>query len=290
MLRKITSLTSFLSFLVLCFTSVVLYFVPQGKVAYWAMWKFLGLSKEQWGDIHINIGVLFLAVSLIHIWLNWRPITAYLKDKARNLSFRTPAFLISLILTLFVTFGTLAGLPPMQQVLDFAAYLKTQGEIKYGNPPYGHAELSPLSIFCKRTGLDLQKAVASLRQSGVKVDSSKETILNLSRKSGLAPGDIHKIILRGQPDADAAMQNPGMERMSDSPHSAASGMPSMRSGAGLGRMTLEEYCDRYGMDLDKALKKVREEGAEVDKHTSIREIAGQLGMSSPMDMGRLLHP
>lgn len=54
-MRKITSLTAFLSFFMMLLTSVVLYLTPQGRVAYWADWRLLGLSKEQWGAIHILI-------------------------------------------------------------------------------------------------------------------------------------------------------------------------------------------------------------------------------------------
>ena len=46
------SLTAFLvtwSFLVLTITGLVLYIVPQGRIAYWVHWSLLGLEKEQWG-------------------------------------------------------------------------------------------------------------------------------------------------------------------------------------------------------------------------------------------------
>lgn len=284
MLRKITSLTSFFSFIVLIITSVVLYCVPQGRVAYWSMWTFLGLSKEQWGDIHITSGALFLVMAIIHIWLNWKIITAYLTDKARKFNFKSPSVLISILLTLFVTFGTLAGLPPMRQVLQFASYLKTQGEIKYGNPPYGHAELSPLSLFCKRTGLDLQAALSTLKKNNVKVTSPAETIIEISTKNWMTPKDLHKLILKDQPEIDQTMQHPG-DKMGET-HT----MPGMRSGTGLGKMTLEAYCTRYKIDLNMALQKLSTAGAEVDKTATIREITGKLGMSSPMEIAKLLHP
>jgi hypothetical protein len=44
-LRKITSLTAILAFFHLMFTSVVLYIVPPGRVAYWSDWHFLGLKN-----------------------------------------------------------------------------------------------------------------------------------------------------------------------------------------------------------------------------------------------------
>ncbi len=47
-IRKTTSLTAGLSFIAMVMTSVILYIVPQGRIAYWSDWRLLGLSKEQW--------------------------------------------------------------------------------------------------------------------------------------------------------------------------------------------------------------------------------------------------
>ena len=286
MFRKITSLTSFFSIIVLTLTSIVLYFVPQGRVAYWADWTFIGLSKEQWGDIHICTGVLFIVLSILHIWLNWKPILAYLKQKSSASNFTSPAFFISLLITLFVAFGTLAGLPPMRQVLDFASYLKAQGEEKYGLPPYGHAELSPLNIFCKRTGLDADKAVASIKKAGLEIESAKESIKSIAAKAGITPKELHEIILKDQPQSDNFKSDKSQSE--NSAHQTSKQGSS--SGAGIGRMSLQDYCNKNNLDLNTALVILREKGAVVDKSTPIREIAASLGLSSPREVSAVLNP
>ena len=73
-IRKIASLTAALSFIVMLLTSIILYIVPQGRIAYWADWRLWGLTKEQWGNIHINTGILFLTALGFHIYYNWKPI------------------------------------------------------------------------------------------------------------------------------------------------------------------------------------------------------------------------
>ncbi len=83
-MRKITSLTAALSFIVMVLTCVILYIVPQGRVAYWADWHLWGLTKSQWGGIHINTGILFLIALSFHIYYNWKPIMNYLKDKTKK--------------------------------------------------------------------------------------------------------------------------------------------------------------------------------------------------------------
>lgn len=84
-IRRITALMAFLSFLVMVFTSIILYIEPQGRVAYWANWSLFGLTKPQWDSIHINVGFLFLASLFLHIYYNWKVIVAYLKNKAKEL-------------------------------------------------------------------------------------------------------------------------------------------------------------------------------------------------------------
>ena len=41
-------------------TSIILFITPQGRVAYWADWRLMGLTKTDWGNIHIVVGFLFL--------------------------------------------------------------------------------------------------------------------------------------------------------------------------------------------------------------------------------------
>ena len=69
-IRKITSLTAGIAFVLMLLTSIVLYIVPQGRVAYWANWQLWGLSKTQWTHLHINLGLLFLVALILHIYYN----------------------------------------------------------------------------------------------------------------------------------------------------------------------------------------------------------------------------
>ncbi|MFO7971728.1 MAG: DUF4405 domain-containing protein [Desulfobacterales bacterium] len=80
-LKKITSLTALISLLLLILNSIVLYIVPQGRVAYWADWRFWGLTKTDWANQHIIIGILFLLAIFLHIYYNWNLIVAYLKNR-----------------------------------------------------------------------------------------------------------------------------------------------------------------------------------------------------------------
>lgn len=152
--RKITSMTMFISFLALVLTSVILYIVPHGRVAYWADWHLWGLTKGEWGNLHINLGFLFLFAGLLHMYYNWAPIKAYMKNRAREIKVFTPAFNVALLLTLVVGVGTYYEVPPMSTVINFGESIKDKASEKYGEPPYGHAELSSLKLFSKKQDMD----------------------------------------------------------------------------------------------------------------------------------------
>ena len=82
--RRITSLTALIAFIMVIITFLVLYIVPQGRIANWADWRLIGLSKDQWGAIHTNMGTLFLIAIGFHIYFNWTPIKTYFKDRKKN--------------------------------------------------------------------------------------------------------------------------------------------------------------------------------------------------------------
>ena len=119
-LRRVASLTAFLSFIALLFTIIVLYITPHGRIAYWSDWHLLGLDKTQWTNLHINIGVLFLLSILVHTYYNWKPITSYLRDKARRLKVFTGAFNLSALFLIVFALGTLFSLPPFSWVIDIS--------------------------------------------------------------------------------------------------------------------------------------------------------------------------
>ncbi len=75
--RAFASLCSLAGFMLLCVTGLILFLEPHGRVAYWTRWCFLGLEKDQWGNIHIISGFLFLIAGAFHLYYNWKAILGY---------------------------------------------------------------------------------------------------------------------------------------------------------------------------------------------------------------------
>lgn len=261
-LRKITSLTALLSFVCMVATSLVLYIVPQGRVAYWADWTLLGLDKTGWGDLHINMGLLFLVSLSLHIYYNWKAILAYLKDKARQVRVFTPDFNAALVLTLAILVGTLLAVPPFNWPLMFNARLKDAGAAKYGEPPYGHAELSPLNQLARRTGLDLPEAVAALKEAGIRLEGEQATLQAIARQNRRSPREIFGI-MQG---AAASASNRNLP--ADPP-------------PGTGNRTLAAFCQAYALPVADMAGSLQSSGLEVHPELTIKEI-GANNELSPM--------
>ncbi len=265
-------MTLFLSFFFLLVTSIILYIVPQGRVAYWADWRLWGLSKSQWGDLHINFGFLFLLAGMLHIYYNWRPIVAYMRNRARKVTVITPAFCTAFLLSLIVGTGTYFEIPPMSSVIQFGESFKDTAARKYGEPPYGHAELSSLKLFAKKQDINLERAVALLKKNKIVFTGVSETLADMAADNNLTPRDIYALI---KPAERKDMK--GMEsRFPDSP------MP------GFGNMTLEEICGKYKLDLAALVNGLKGKGIKSDGSMTVRQI-GAVNDKEPMAIFEAIH-
>ncbi len=240
-------MTMFISFILLVLTSVILYIVPQGRVAYWADWHLWGLSKTEWGNQHINLGFLFLFAGLLHIYYNWRPITAYMKNRARELKVFTLSFNVAMLLTLVIGVGTYFEVPPMSSVIDLGDSFKDAAAIKYGEPPYGHAELSSLKLFSKKQDVDLDQAMDLLKTAGIQFSDSKETLAVIAAENKLSPQAIYQIIKPAVRKKAAG----STESFPDSPMS------------GFGNMTLAAVCSEYNLIFHDIRRGLQEKNVKV---------------------------
>ncbi len=270
-MRKITSLTLVISGIIELITSIVLYILPAGRVAYWADYSLMGLSKTQWGDIHITVGTLFLIAAILHIYFNWRPITAYIKNRAKKITIFTTSFNIAFLLSVYVTVGTLYSLPPMNYVLQLGEHFTDSANKKYGEPPYGHAELSTLKMFCSKMNIDTAKAVKKFKDAGIIMESEKETIKDIAKKNKLTPQQLYQII-----KPDTKRQGGGKANFPESPP------------PGFGKKTVSDICQIYNLSKVEALGALHEAGLDAEAGETVKEIAGKNSLT-PMSIFEILY-
>jgi hypothetical protein len=267
-MRRIVSLTALLSLVLVLLTSVVLYIEPPGRVAYWSGWRLMGLSKEQWGAVHINTGVLFLVALGLHVWYNWTPLVSYLKDKARNFRLFTREFNWAAGITLAFVLGTLLGLPPFSTITDGNIWFQDRAARLYGEPPYGHAELSTLKTFASRVGLNLDESLARLRAAGVAVSGPEESLQAVAERQGVTPQALYRI-------------------MRPEPAPGPAGVLPETPPPGTGGRNLADICQEYGLNIKEAGQRLADAGIASRPDQSLKEIA-RAANKAPDDVWAIL--
>ncbi len=280
-IRKITSLTALITFLLTLLTSIVLYIMPHGRVCYWANWHFLWLEKKEWDALHINLGILFLLSIVVHIFYNYKSITAYLKNKRKELKVFTKEFITALALSLICIIGTYREIPPFSTVLEFSEQLKEEGERKYGRPPYGHAELSSLQSFARRMQLDADKALQLLQERGYIANNTKQSLLSIAKQNGVSPQDIYTIIQEagrekregdGSRFSNSLRYGMGKGVGEGKCRKKGSFFPDSPP-AGTGKMLLSDFCKKYKLNTAIIISSLQEKGIAAEEGVSMKNIA-----------------
>ncbi len=260
-IRRITSLTALISFLFILLTSTILYIVPQGRVAYWSDWHLMGLSKTEWGNIHINLGFLFILSILLHIYYNWKPILNYMKDRQKNLKIFTINFNAALIITLLAAVGTFFMVPPFSSIIAMGDKIKDNAALKYGEPPFGHAEEAPLNSLIKKMGLNFKESIAKLETSGIKIDAPDQVFLEIAKKHNMTSKEVYDII---KP----------VESSSDKRKIPAIPKP------GTGKKTFLQLCSDFQLNADEIIKDLELKGMVIEKDKSIIALASMNNKTS----------
>ena len=252
-LRRIVSLLLIFSFILLLVTGIVLYIVPAGRIAFWADWRFIGLTKEQWGEIHIISGILGLVSGFIHIFYNWKAILLYLKNRKKEIRIFNVNFTVAFIITLIVLAGTYYNLPPFSYVFDYSEDIKDTATEKYGEPPYSHAELSSIKQFCATMQIDLNQALQNLRTEGINFNDENDVLKDIANENNLSPQQLYIIMRLGSEDK--------IIKIPDLPP------------AGTGKKTIELFCDQYNLDSEKLLVFLSEQKILASQEMKLKDIA-----------------
>lgn len=253
-MKKATSLTALISFLLLVLNSIVLYIAPHGRIAYWADWRFWGLTKTEWSNQHVIIGLLFLLAIFLHTYYNWKPIVAYLKNKARKIRIFTRAFNVALLLVVVCTIGAYVEMVPFRWVLTFSDSIKTATAQEYGDPPYGRAELSSLKSFASKMEIDLADSLTRLQNAGIQVEDEQQTLLDIAKQNSTSP---QQLFIQMTPE-DTPVE---IKTMPEAPEK------------GFGNLRLKDVCDKYGLNLSAVLQKLAGDGITTAPDTTIKQIA-----------------
>jgi len=303
--RVLVSLITALSFVAMSLSGIAAFIVPQGKVAYWTNWTFLGLSKTQWGNIHITTSVLFLIAGIWHTCYNWTPLMQYLRGIPGRMAASWRDLAIAAVVTVFFTVGGVTKTPPLNYIINFNNWIKESWvKTPADDPPFGHAELHSLKGFCKKMSIDPAAALAQLRQSGMTVRDGDLTLDQIARANQCTPSRVYQLIRKlEQPDAviqPAAVTAASPAGSPVSGGTAGTGgkkFPSLQSvavvkkqlytgdlvmerfeGKGIGRKTLATICNELNLDSAHIRQKLTEQNLAVKDDETLKEAASRLNV------------
>jgi hypothetical protein len=253
-MRKITSLTLGFSFLIMSYTGIMLFLAPHGKIAHWGNWHLWGLSKTQYGDVHTTSMLVFMVLGILHVYYNWKIIVSYLKNKAKEVTFTKKEFLISILINVIFVLGTLFYIQPFKAFLDMESSIKDSWIKKYGEPPYGHAEETKLKAFCRKQNIDLEYAKEILTKNKI-VFTENQSLKKIAQNNNISPEKIYMLIKK----KSSAKSTEEITKM--------------------GRKTLKDLSDMGKIDLDSAIKKLKEKGLDdTNENSKMKNIADDLDM------------
>lgn len=275
--QSLRSLTAFLvtwAFIVLTITGIILYIVPQGRIAYWIHWSLAGMDKEQWGWVHMMFGGVFIITGILHLYFNWKPFKKYFADRVKGHFELKQEIIIATVLTIAIFIVSVFNLPPASWVIELNSQIKdawvTSPELE---PPYGHAEEASLSGISKKMNFDINKVINALHTQGIEFENKKDSIDAIARHNNMTPMEIYEIIrVHKLPVLQKNMALLSPDEIEEK-----------FSGTGIGRKTIYEVCQLLGVDLAIGIKRLQKAGISVKGTDKARAVAEKYERS-PIDL------
>lgn len=279
--RALTSMMTTGGFLIMGVTGLMLFATPEGRLAYWVDWSLGGLTKEEWGAIHVTSSLLFLIAGFVHLWFNWRQFVAYLRHRfQQKVSIRPEAPAAGALLAVLVA-GTLWGVPPFTWVLDLSAAIKASWSVDASmEPPFGHAEEATLDTLALRTATPAGAIIGAIRDAGFKVETTGETMRRIADRNGATPAEIWVEVAKRVPsvlpapvDANAAWTPELVDQRFE--------------GAGFGAKTLEQVATELALAPDEVLKRLADAGIAASKGDRLKA-AAETAKATPTELLKVI--
>ncbi|PLY16713.1 MAG: hypothetical protein C0631_02925 [Sedimenticola sp.] len=284
MIKNKQSMRSFIAFvvtwafLILTVTGIILYIVPQGRIAYWIDWQLLALDKTEWAQLHMIFGGLFIATGILHLYYNWKPFKKYLSERIAGHIRIKQELITSLLFTLLIIGASILYLPPVSWVFDLNETIKdswiTSPDLE---PPFGHAEEVSLAALSRRSELDLQQAQEALRKNNISHNSAQDSLKSIALANNRTPKEIWQLIQH-------------LKKPSETPVDkilTPLDVESQYGGSGLGQKTFSTIAEVTHTDLSLALNRLKAAGIDCVAEDKLKATAENHSLT-PIDLLKII--
>jgi hypothetical protein len=270
--RGFISLLTLGSFVIMTITGIVLYAAPQGRIAYWVVWRFWGLEKSQWEAVHIVSCFFFIAVGIYHLINNWTPLKSYLAGKMASGLKMKRELAFSALIILAVIVGPMYRVAPFTYLLEWSDLLKKSWIIsREYEPPFGHAEEVSLRVFAKKVNIDAEKALAEVKARGIQADPG-DSLQKIAEKNRTSPMLIYQVIKKFEGISAPPAETKGAGFTPDL-------VDEKFGGTGVGRKTLGEIMQETGADRSRVKERLTRNKIEMKEDETFHDAAGRRGIT-----------
>ena len=274
--RGLTSLLTFATFLLMTASGLVAYLMPQGRVAYWVHWQFLGLSKTQWGNFHIISSLLFAVAVGVHLFFNWQAFLSYLYHRVRQAVALKRELALTGAAVLLIGVSAIYRLPPLSYLVDLNTALKDSwiSAPEY-EPPFGHAELLSLEGFSRRMDIDPNQALAALQAAGLRVSGPRQSLEEIALANETTPMALYRHLKPLEPARPAGRSYTAAE------------VEEEFAGTGIGQQTVSQIAREVGQEPADLRRRLARQGLDAAGDETLKQIAARHGRN-PLEVLKIL--
>ena len=193
--RNVVSLSLFFIILIFIFSGIALYLRPEGSIARWTKWTFLGLDKQGWETVHISCATVFMVIFLCHLFFNYKTLLNYLNIKIASGKTHIREIISAFLLTALVLISALAYWEPVDSVMELRKSIKKGSYLVNVQPPVPNAEDLTIPELATVVNIPLQDIINILNASNYKYLNPKQTLRKIASQNNISIEKLYITII-----------------------------------------------------------------------------------------------
>jgi len=187
--RRFTSFTILFAFLVVAYSGVVMYFRPEGSIARWVGWSYLGMDKKGWESIHTLSIIVFLVFVIIHLFYNWKVLLYNLIRRKGQVS-GAKEFITAFIVVGFVVISAILRLNPLWKVIDVRNSIKQGIYVIKVQPPVLDADEKTITEISAILNIHLDEMLKIITEKGYLCSDTSAKLGNVAKQNKVSPEQL----------------------------------------------------------------------------------------------------
>ena len=145
----------------------------------------LGLTFRQWAVWHTIIGFVLSVAIIYHMIFNWRPLVAYIRQRAKSAFFLRSEFWVAFLLSAYLIVATVMYWPPVSTIWDFRTTLNMVWA-------YQAWKDDTVKDIAELRRLKVEDVLKRFEKYGIQA-SPEDKLIDVSKRSGYPIYDLYQI-------------------------------------------------------------------------------------------------